>query len=67
MFKLGSSSPQDVIPVSSNPLYEFTTMKLKKNSAYAVARTVSGAPESSQYDEIVHVAVQDQNNYIWLS
>ena len=42
-------------------------MKLKKNSAYAVARTVSGAPESSQYDEIVHVAVQDQNNYIWLS
>ena len=39
-------------------------IELKKNSAYAAARTVPAAPESSQYDEIVHIAVQDQNNYI---
>lgn len=40
---------------------------VKKNSAYAAPRTVPAAPVSSQYDEIVHIAVQDQNNYIWLS
>ena len=40
---------------------------VKKNSAYAAPCTVPATPVSSQYDEIVHIDVQDQNNYIWLS
>ena len=63
-FKLGPL--QDVIPVTTNPLYELTMMKgieLKKNSAYKAAHTVPDAHVSPQDEEIVHIAVQNQNNY----
>lgn len=44
------------------------SIEAKENNAYAIACTVAAAPVSSQYDEIVHIAVEDQNNYsTWLT
>ena len=42
---------------------------VKENNAYATAIcTVPAAPVSSQHEEIVRVAVEDQNNYsAWLT
>ena len=35
---------------------------VKENNVYATACTVPAAPVSSQHDEILHVAVENQNN-----
>ena len=37
-------------------------IELKKNSAYTAAHTVLDAHVSPQDEEIVHIAVQNQNN-----
>ena len=41
--------PQDVVPVSHNPLYELVTMKVQENSAYA---TVCSVVATNQHENV---------------
>ena len=41
--------PQDVVPVSGNPVYELVTMKVQENSAYA---TICSVAATNQYENI---------------
>ena len=48
--------PQDVIPVSSNPVYELVTMKVQENSAYA---TVCSVAAPNQYENTAGIHIKE--------
>ena len=51
--------PQDVVPVSGNPVYELVTMKVQENSAYA---TVCSVAASHQYENIAEMDIKEHRD-----
>ena len=51
--------PQDVVPVSGNPVYELVTMKVQENSAYA---TVCSVAAPNQYESIAEKHINEHGN-----
>ena len=52
--------PQDVVPVSGNPVYELVTMKVQENSAYATVCSVA-APHQYENTDKMHVKEHGDN------
>ena len=51
--------PQDVVPVSGNPVYELVTMKIQENSAYA---TVSSVAAPHNYESIAEMHIKEHGD-----
>ena len=51
--------PQDVVPVSGNPVYELVTMKVQDNSAYA---TVCSVAVPHQYENIAEIHIREHRD-----
>ena len=51
--------PQDVVPVSGNPVYELVTMKVQENSAYA---TVCSVAAPHQYENIAEMHIKEHGD-----
>ena len=51
--------PQDVVPVSGNPVYELVTMKVQENNAYA---TVCSVGATNQYENIAEMHIKEHGD-----